>query len=320
METEVPRGKEKKSVVKKEQATEVGLPSTINKAATTGINGKGIEPVATEIPEESAPQGAFLVEVSKLLFLIRKKYVDHYIYGEVYVRTRDGNVMLFKRKMENPQKVEFGHSLMLEGPQYPLKGYDRLTFMVDLWEDGEQVLEGFINWFGMSSKLQQIRLNSWQRLFLEDNKALLKVQMVAYSNAILANVELKLRKQSKKNHTSTFNFHGMIFASDGKNHDDDIVVFDKKKDESIQVGHGDVIPLMRSMIAVPLNTCLEFGAHLPLLSNKYMSCEFTACKDYGVDVKWMSGKYGKIEVAITWESLWSHSLRTGKLDSELDSD
>ena len=208
---------------------------------------------------------------------------------------------------------------MLEGPLYPLKGYDRLTFMVDLWEDGEQMLEGFIDWFGMYSKQQMKLLNSWQYLDLIENKALLKVHMVAYSNAILANVELKLRKQSKKNHNSPYNIHGTIFASDGKNHDDDIVLFDKKNDESIKVGHGDVIPLMRSMIAVPLNTCLEFGAHLPLLSDKFMSCEFMACKDYGVDVKRMSGKYGKIEVAITWESLWSHSLRTGKLNSELDS-
>lgn len=106
METEVPRRKEEKSVVKKEQATEVGLPSTINKAAATGSNDKGIEPVATEIPEESKPLGAFLVEVPKLLVLIKKNPdVDHYIYGEIYVPTRYRNVMLFKRGIENPQKV-----------------------------------------------------------------------------------------------------------------------------------------------------------------------------------------------------------------------
>ncbi|XP_078159082.1 uncharacterized protein LOC144554637 [Carex rostrata] len=325
METEVPRRKEderkeEKSVVQKERATDVGLPSTINKAAATGSNDKGIEPVATEILEESEPLGAFLVDVSKLLVLIKKNPdVDHHIYGEIYVPTRYRNVMLFKRGIENPQKVgSYGGRLMLEGPLYPLKGYDRLTFMVDLWEDGEQVLEGFIDWFGMYSKQQMKLLNSWQYLDLIENKALLKVQMVAYSNAILANVEFKLRKRSKKNHTRTYNIHGRIFASNSQSPDVKILLFDKYDDESIQVGHGDVIPLMRSMIAVPLNTSLKFGVHLTLLSAFFLCCEFMACKDYGVDIKSMSGKYGKIEVAVTWESLWGHSLRTGKLNSEFD--
>ncbi|XP_078157326.1 uncharacterized protein LOC144553085 [Carex rostrata] len=235
--------------------------------------------------------------------------------------------MLFKRKKENPQKVEpYGSRLMLEGPQYPIKGYDRLTIKVDLWEDGKQVLKGFIDWFGMYSKQQMKLLNCPQYRGLRGNKALLKVHMVAYSHAILANVEFKLKKCSKKNHTSTYNIHGEIFASNSKNianiknRDFKIMLFDKNDDESIQVGHGDLIPLMRSMIAVPLNTCLKFRAHLPLLSDEFLSCEIMACKDYGVDVKSMSGKYGKIEVAVTWESLRGHSLRTGKLNSEFDSD
>ncbi|XP_078159091.1 uncharacterized protein LOC144554642 [Carex rostrata] len=325
METEVPRQKEderkeEKAVLKKEQATEVGLPSTIIKSAATGSNDKGIEPVSTEISEESKPLGAFLVEIAKLVVLVREHpAVDHYIYGEIYVPTRYRNVMLFKRGMKNPQKVRsYGGRLMLEGPLYPLKGYDRLTFMVDLWEDGKQVLNGFIDWFGMYSKQQMKLLNSWQYLDLKENKAWLKVHMVAYSNAILANVEFKLRKRSKKNHPNKYSIHGMIYASNSKSPDVEILLFDKNNDESIEVCHGDVIPLMRSMIAVPLNTCLEFGVHLPLLSNYFLTCEFMACKDYGVDVKRMSGKYGMIEVAVTWESLWGHSLRTGKLNSEFD--
>ncbi|KAK9279457.1 hypothetical protein L1049_013136 [Liquidambar formosana] len=119
----------------------------------------------------------------------------------------------------------------------------------------------------------------------------------------MANVEVMLISKDGKNLAS---FYGKLFAR-SDNFLNESVLFCKRPDEFINISSGQLIPLSRSVVAVPLNSTLKVGVDLwnrdkELSSNHEIAkgtAEFLAQSSDTIENN-VFGKYGEIKVKVTW--------------------
>jgi hypothetical protein len=128
-----------------------------------------------------------------------------------------------------------------------------------------------------------------------------------YSNAVTATVYVALINGDDEDPT---NVYGKIEASNTFSHEA-ITIFNKTDKEYVAVRPGDKITLLRSVVVVPLNSSIKVVADLwdhDMLSPDDSIAKGSvtiAAADSGSNIRTITGKYGSVQVTVTWSSYWA---------------
>jgi hypothetical protein len=128
-----------------------------------------------------------------------------------------------------------------------------------------------------------------------------------YSNAVTATVQVTLINGDDEDPA---NVYGLIIASNTFSRQA-ITLFNKTDKEYVDVRPGEMIPLLRSVVVIPLNSSIKVAADLwdqdtfsPDDSIAKGSVTLAAA-DSGSSTGTITGKYGSVLVKITWSSCWA---------------
>jgi hypothetical protein len=133
------------------------------------------------------------------------------------------------------------------------------------------------------------------------------VGYAVYSNAVTATVQVTLINGDNEDPA---NVYGKIEASNTFSNEG-ITIFNKTDKECVNIRPGEMIPLLRSMVVVPLNSSIKVVADLwdqdTLSPNDSIAkgSVTLAAADSGSNTGTITGKYGSVEVKITWSSNWA---------------
>lgn len=142
-----------------------------------------------------------------------------------------------------------------------------------------------------------------KRILSQDGSGEIVVLYALFDNAMEADVEIKLLTNDN---SVVSNIHGVVSAtlSDFDQAAFSNLLFFKKPDNGINVAHGDLIPLSRSIIAVPFKSSLFLEFNLLSDNEELVHDEVEFHADPSFDsVDRLSTKKGDIIIEITWRCL-----------------
>ncbi|KAJ4798007.1 rRNA N-glycosidase [Rhynchospora pubera] len=135
----------------------------------------------------------------------------------------------------------------------------------------------------------------------------ISVSYAVYSEAVTATVQVKLTNGDDEDPANVYGtLKATNIVSNGL-----IILFNKKSNEYVDIKPQQLIPLLRSVVVVPLTSSIQVIADLwdqdtssaddPIAQG---NVTFTAAAS-GSNVGRITGKYGVVEVNVTWSSSWA---------------
>ncbi|OTA84419.1 hypothetical protein M434DRAFT_172717 [Hypoxylon sp. CO27-5] len=260
---------------------------------------------AVETPWADYPKGRALVEV----FWMRIDKIDGESLGSLYgtVKAVDGpgSQDLYNRDKSNIEYIRPDQFALLTGPPESISAADSFSLNLDLWNKNawlsdHGIAQGSIsfNVFDPGNKYDE---NITRQVSGEYGSVTLNY--VVLSNAAQALVEVVLIDGDGEDPADVY---GNISADNGYAYYGEIELFRKARSEYIDVRPGAKIPLLRSAIAVPMTRSLRIKALLydyDTISPDDEIANGVAVFDPLIlqsENKYITGKYGKIEVRVTW--------------------
>lgn len=255
-------------------------------------------------------EGRALLEV----FAVIVNNIDGESPGDLYgtIKVTDGlfSQYIYNRERGNSESVYPNGKATLTGPtQSCVSALDDIIIQVALMDKDadpspdDEVSNGEIAW-----SVYNVYTNVYDKTLFEKIDGTYGSVNVVYgvlSNAVQAYVEVIMINGDKEDPADVY---GSILA--GNNHPEfgkqEIVLFRRDSDDYIEVGEGAVIPLLRSIVAVPLNSELIIRADL--LDHDKLSPDdeiANGTKNFPAKLSgevqdYISGQYGQIKVKVTW--------------------
>ncbi|XP_057954131.1 60 kDa jasmonate-induced protein-like [Malania oleifera] len=214
---------------------------------------------------------------------------------------------IYNKTREDPESIYTGDTILLTGPARPISAYD--SFIIDFnlidvcrGPSYDEISNGQISWNVF------VTTNAYDKPLLKDvegKNGSVTVNYVVLRNAVEATVEITLINGDQKDPTEVY---GLITARSDKFPNESTLFRKTSEDEDIELRPGNDIPLLRSAVAVPLNSSqLTVRAELFNRDREAISSKEIAngtavfpTSLSGTSAKSIFGKYGEIQVKVTW--------------------
>ncbi|KAK9273157.1 hypothetical protein L1049_017964 [Liquidambar formosana] len=250
-------------------------------------------------------RGKQMLEVFSMQIINTNGEYRVYLYGEIKVfNPFDDFQHIYNQNRETSESIRTGDIALLTRSAQSMELYDSFTIDVALtYEYSSWILDDeFISKKFMWQLLSDS--GGFDKLLFEDVWGLFGgviLNYIVFSDAVEATLEFMLINGDEENPAKLY---GGLTARNSKFVDDiaEIVLFRKTSREGIVGRPGQLIPLSRSLVAVPFDSSLIVEANLLDSSNKVIAegiAEFPAQLS-GTAEKNISGKYGEIRVKVTW--------------------
>nr|XP_010942712.2 60 kDa jasmonate-induced protein [Elaeis guineensis] len=198
-------------------------------------------------------EGRPLVEV----FWVRVNNIDRKdpgdLYGTITVTDGLGSQYLYKRTRDQYESIHPGQNALLTGPARAISAYGSFTMDVALMDKDAEVSRGQIscNVYNTSNEYDKPLFRN-----VDGKNGSVTVNYAVLSDAAEAAVEVTLIDGDGKNPAHVY---GRLSSRNGKGESE---LFRKRSSERIDVRPGQLIPLSRSVVAVPSNSSLVVEADL----------------------------------------------------------
>ncbi|XP_057529927.1 uncharacterized protein LOC130808469 [Amaranthus tricolor] len=217
----------------------------------------------------------------------------------------------YDRDNGHTEPVNAGDFPLLMGPKSAaMSACDTFKINVDLLfkkNSGPpytQCSRGYILWNTCNLDSSKVYDKFIQDTFPGDDGCSATIRYGVFSDAVGANIEVKLINGDGEDPAQVY---GNISAANTRVIEGESVLFRKGKDGRMDIRPGQVIPLSRAIVAVPINSNFHVRAKLYDYDSASWDDEIAngtarfKPKRYGTDVQKISGQYGEIEVKITWK-------------------
>ncbi|KAJ8517397.1 hypothetical protein ONZ45_g5404 [Pleurotus djamor] len=247
-------------------------------------------------------EGQPLLEV----FHVRIKNIDGEdpgdLYGDVRVLDSVGSESLWSRAKHDHVDIKPGEDITLEGPRRPLSAADEFIIELDLWDydklsPDDAIAQGNIQ-FAPFDYYTQYDVEKTHQISGKYGSA--EVSYMAMSDGLYATIKVILINGDNENPA---NVYGDITTNNGYG---ESRLFHKLRDQYIDVSPRHEIPLSRTIVAVPTQASLVVNAKLwdqdslsPDDEIAAGSAEFYPLYKQSESQR-IKGKYGEIEVQVTW--------------------
>jgi hypothetical protein len=196
----------------------------------------------------------------------------------------------------------------LTGPTRAISAYDSVYFDVSLMDydtssSDDEVSKGKKIWNYFANNKYDQPLSA----VVKGQYGSITISCAVYSDAVMVTVQVTLINGDNENPT---NVYGTLNASNTLSNGA-ISLFNKKSNQYVDIKPLQVIPLLRSVVVVPLTSSIKVVADLwdydstssddPIAQG---SITFVAAVS-GSNTGRISGKYGVVEVKVTWSSSWA---------------
>ncbi|KAF8395536.1 hypothetical protein HHK36_019484 [Tetracentron sinense] len=248
------------------------------------------------------------------VYIARFRGPGSYLYGTLTITAGGDTQYLYNRKREEAEFIYPEDNILLTGPDDSLKASDEFNIDVDLMERDDVIPPDYkFSYDRKPWSLHDDRLawDSYNKNNVYDEPlcdeirckyCIVGVNYIVISNAVHATVNVMLIIRDRK--FSTANVFGSITAGN-RNFPDESVLFKKASHEHIDLRHGQLIPLSRFLVAVPLNSVFIIRANLQdyaTISSGVIAkgtAEFLACHS-GKFEECIYGQGSKIRVKVDW--------------------
>ncbi|KAF8395107.1 hypothetical protein HHK36_019048 [Tetracentron sinense] len=218
--------------------------------------------MSPEVWHEPLREGQPRVEVFSVVFT--KIHGSGHLYGTITFHGSVSPRFLYNRKREESESesesiIRPGDTALLTGPARSLFALDSFNIDVDIVDKDDYPSPD------ESFRRKQLSWNVYKPnkpydvplcADIDGKYCSVKVNYIVFTDAVAATVEVTLL--IGKDTTRVF---GQIAAGNA-NFSNESVLFQKSSNEHIEVGPAQVIPLSRSLVAVPLNSVLIIRADL----------------------------------------------------------
>ncbi|KAJ3689041.1 hypothetical protein LUZ61_018205 [Rhynchospora tenuis] len=235
------------------------------------------------------------------------------IHGKLAIVSGGGVVRIFDRPNVNcAPKISSKELIPIEGPFRAISGLGDVGLRIRLKEGEKEIIRDIIFFDQLRDKKNAVVTKRSL-----GSGASLEMKLAVYQRAVVANVEIRL--VSSKNGKGHSGLYGKITTSNSLLPRMETLLFCKKREDHVNLAGCDLIPLCRSITAVPAKKRLKIHAHLYDVSGGYLvigDVIYVIPEYLCDDIKYINGKHGqRIEVKVTWEEFWPHVRRKGAYSS-----
>ncbi|KAL2163818.1 hypothetical protein VTH06DRAFT_5877 [Thermothelomyces fergusii] len=242
----------------------------------------------------SYPQGQPLLEI----FSVRVKSVGGKdpgnLHGAITVTDCAGDQDIWKRDQGHPVSIRPGENLLLEGPRRALLAADALSINVSLnpRSGDDAAAKDAIDFDPFDYFTAYDAINDRD---ITVNGVSLTVSYIALADALYAQIDVVLVDGHGKNPASVY---GTITTYNTRGQSE---LFRRQSGEPVSVRPQSSIPLSRTVVAVPTRGVLRLDAHLWDHNDEIAAGSVEFQPQYKKSQKNdISGKYGKVEVKVSW--------------------
>ncbi|XP_074347638.1 uncharacterized protein LOC141686504 [Apium graveolens] len=209
----------------------------------------------------SSTHGLWLAEVFKVVYHGHEELTPHRQIGTIKVNDELNEHYLYKVGRTDKRKPSIRHmdEVMLTGPRISsISTENSLTIDVDLFRGAYK--DTFYIKDILNDDSVKICYPLQRRIISKDGRGEIVILYAIYDNAIEAQLEIKLLADDN----FTLEVYGVVAASTTKldSFEHISMLFLKKPDDKIKVRRRRLLPLSRSIVAVPLETELIVDIHL----------------------------------------------------------
>ncbi|KAJ6691031.1 hypothetical protein OIU74_015669 [Salix koriyanagi] len=207
--------------------------------------------------------GLPLVEV----FSVRIDNIDGEDPGDLYgtITVDDGlNIeYIYNRASSDPEPIKPGQNASLTGPSQSILAIGSFTIKLlltdkDTWSRDDEIINKDISWD--ASEIGNVYDKPIFQELVGKNGSV-TVNYAVLRNAVAASITVTMVEGGE----STANVYGQVYAHYDKWEEDPkttCLLFNRSSDDYVDVRRGQAIPLLRSVVAVPLNGSLIVKASL----------------------------------------------------------
>lgn len=222
------------------------------------------------------------------------------LYGTITINYSHGSEIIYNRTRDDYESIYPGQNVLLIGPARAIFAYDSFSIDVDLkdkdagLDPDDEVSRRQIGWNVYNTT------NSYDEFIsrkIDCQFGSVTVNYAVLSDAAVAKVEVTLIDGDGE---SPADVYGRIVALNGIN---ESMLFRREKNERMDVRSGQLIPLSRSVVAVPLDGSLKVLVELYDYDNDDEIAKGIAVFPAGLSPpseNSISGKQGKIGVKVSW--------------------
>lgn len=255
-------------------------------------------PITNVVSDVVTSKGRQLVEIFGVQILdIDKKFPGN-LYGKI--RVVDGlstPQYIFDRTKENSLSIKPQEYIPLTGPTRAISAFDSFYIDVSLMNFPDiDVSRGQITWNYFADNVY----NQPLREEVKGKYGSIAVSYAVYNNAVTATVQVTLIKGVYRT-IKAFNTLS----------NETITLFNKNNKNYVDIKPQQQIPLLRSVVVVPLTSSIKVVADLSNQDSSSSndpiaqgSVTFAAAA-LGSNTGRINGKYGVVEVKVTWSSSWA---------------
>ncbi|XP_057958717.1 uncharacterized protein LOC131151494 [Malania oleifera] len=251
----------------------------------------------------TTPQGQQLVELFSVT--LNGTSGEIYLYGTITVTDGLLSQYIYNRNRNNPEAIYANDTLLLSGPPRSISALDSFTIDVDLLASNEEISYGQGSW-----NVYLTATNEYDKPLstdIEGRNGSVRLSYIVFSNAVQATVEVTLVNADGKNTADVF---GIITARSDKVSNESMLFWKTSNENNLQVSLNRPVSLLRSAVAVPLDSSLRIRAQLfdrdrESNSNKEIAHDTVAFPPYlsGTHTRNISGRHGQVQVKVTWKNI-----------------
>ncbi|CAI9754131.1 unnamed protein product [Fraxinus pennsylvanica] len=200
------------------------------------------------------------------MFSVRIDNIDEedprQLYGTITVNDGLNIEYIYNRTSSNPESIKPGQNASQTGPSQSILAIGNFTIKLlltdkDTWSWDDEIINKYISWD--ASEIGNVYDKPiFQKL--DGNNGSVTVNYAVLRNAVAARITVTLEGGGE----STANVYGKVDAhyDDWKDPNTTCLLFNRSSDDYVDVRRWQYIPLLRSVVAVPLNGSLIVTASL----------------------------------------------------------
>lgn len=243
-------------------------------------------------------KGLWLMEVFKVVYHNRFESKPNRQFGTIKIDDGVNCQYLYKvnRMYKHKPLVQHMDELVLTGPRNAsISANKSITIDVNLF--GGTYKDSF---YISTNDTLEICSPLERRIISKDGRGEIIVLYAIFNNATQAHVEVRFLAHDD----FTTEIYGVVAASTSKieSSEHTSLLFAKKPSDKIKVQHCKLLPLSRSIIAVPLNSKLNLAIRMMIGddTNLFEKIVTFQAERTGTHKQLVEGKSCKIQVKVTW--------------------
>ncbi|KAJ1704638.1 hypothetical protein LUZ63_004417 [Rhynchospora breviuscula] len=265
--------------------------------------------ISTQAASDVTSKGRQLVEI----FWVQILNIDNENPGDLYGKIQivddlESPQYIFNRSNTNYISIRPNEFAPLTGPTRAISAYDSFYIDVSLMDhdttsSDDEVSKGQIVWNYFADNIYDQPVSQ----VVKGMFGSIAVSYAVYSDAVTATMQVMLINGDNENPANVYGtLKATNIVSNGL-----IILFNKKSNEYVDIKPQQLIPLLRSVVVVPLTSSIQVIADLwdqdtssaddPIAQG---NVTFAAAAS-GSNVGRISGKFGVVEVNVTWSSSWA---------------